>query len=76
MQKLETQVLKSRFSYNILTEREMTWMLEYVISFSGQMIKPFKQFAIFGIHWFIILETDVSDKLNRNPSSNMEQLQT
>jgi hypothetical protein len=24
MQKLETQVLKSRFSYNILTEREMT----------------------------------------------------
>jgi hypothetical protein len=23
-------------------------MLEYVISFSGQMIKPFRQFAIFG----------------------------
>jgi hypothetical protein len=33
------------------------------------MIKPFRQFAIFGIHWFIILETDVSDKLNRNAKS-------
>jgi hypothetical protein len=77
MQKLETQVLKSRFSYNNLTEREITFytglndsgMLEYIISFSDQMIKPFRQFAIFGIHWFIILETNVSDKLNRNAKS-------
>ena len=33
------------------------------------MIKPFRQFAVFGIHWFIILETDVSDKLSRNAKS-------
>jgi hypothetical protein len=70
MQKMETQVLKSRFTYNNLTEREITFYTVIVmgINQSINMCKA-RQFAIFGIHWFIILETDVSDRLNRNAKS-------